>query len=736
MATSDTGFRDDLRLSARPVFAVLAMVGAMVVLFTDPLAQGRVQLRQAMVGSLVIVLTLIAWRLEDHDLNTGRWLSIATVAGLLAIVSWHWGTVSLLPLAVLPTALAAALLNADAAFAVAFLQTSLIVLGVLTLPGGNVAVAASALVSNWVMFGVLRAMYTPVQDIASWAWRHFEHAQGLLDEARTHRLELGQALADLADANRLLTRLNITAHGLRQAADEARRAKEEFVANVSHELRTPLNMIIGFSEMILQAPETYGDQVPSVLLADLDVIHRNAQHLATLIDDVLDLSQIEAGQFALSKEPSEIHEIVETAVTAVSPLFDSKGLCLTSTVSDDLPLVLCDRTRIREVVLNLLSNAGRFTEQGGVEVSAWREGGDVIFSVSDTGPGISEDGLSKLFQPFQQVDGSIRRRYGGSGLGLNISKRLIDLHGGRIWVDSREGVGTTFSFRLPIGLSTELSPGYTRWLDSTWEFVERTHPPMAPDPVIAPRMIVMDPSQALQRLLTRYLDTIELVAVSSIEEAQVELEHTPSQALLINGSSVAHELEQIGSMTRLPRGIPIIICSVPGVARVSQDLGVSDVLVKPISREVLLETLERLGLKTGTVLIVDDEPDALQLFGRMLASAGRNYRVLLARDGDEAMNVLHEHHPDVILLDLVMPRTDGFQFLERRAQSPSWRDIPVIVTSARDPGGQPIISKALAVTCVGGLTARQLLTSIEVLGRTLFTAGQAADRARRSDPAD
>ena len=172
-------------------------------------------------------------------------------------------------------------------------------------------------------------------------------------------------LEDLASANVQLARLNQLAQGMRHAAEDARRAKEEFVANVSHELRTPPNMIVGFSEMMLQAPQTYGKKIPSALLADLAVIQRNSQHLSSLIDDVLDLSQIEVGKMALTKERVAFQEVVQAAVTAVRPLFDSKGLHLKTEVPGDLPLVFCDRTRIREVVLNLLSNAGRFTEHGG-----------------------------------------------------------------------------------------------------------------------------------------------------------------------------------------------------------------------------------------------------------------------------------------------------------------------------------------------------------------------------------
>jgi CheY-like chemotaxis protein len=247
--------------------------------------------------------------------------------------------------------------------------------------------------------------------------------------------------------------------------------------------------------------------------------------------------------------------------------------------------------------------------------------------------------------------------------------------------------------------------------------------------VIHPRFVVLEGGESLQRLLTRYVDGVEVVPVSSLEQALEELSRIPSQALLINDASVSDALERLNSAVTLPSGTPAFICSVPGVQEASAALGASDCLVRPVSRETLLGALDRLQLGEGTILIVDDEPDALHLFGRMLASSGRGYRVLLARDGREAMNVLHECRPDVILLDLIMPNMDGFQLLEARSQDPALRDIPVLVISAQDPAGQPIVSSALAVTQGSGLSVRQLLTSIEALSRTLSVVSQAGDPA-------
>jgi len=242
--------------------------------------------------------------------------------------------------------------------------------------------------------------------VTQWSLFSYRQAWEKMEEAREQRMELKQTQADIIHANQELARLSERLKAMHQVAEEARWAKEEFVANVSHELRTPLNMIIGFSEMITQSPQVYGNSLPPALLADITAIQRNSQHLSKLVDDVLDLSQIEAGRMALSKEWVSIHEIVSAAALAVRNLYESKGLYLEIEIPPDLPAVFCDSTRVRQVVINLLSNAGRFTECGGVRVKAGREENSIVVSVSDTGPGIAVEDQAKLFEPFQQLAGS------------------------------------------------------------------------------------------------------------------------------------------------------------------------------------------------------------------------------------------------------------------------------------------------------------------------------------------
>ncbi|MBI1881158.1 MAG: response regulator [Chloroflexi bacterium] len=726
MNESISSFKSDLRISPAWVMALMMAAGVALSLVNQINGNLVEQEKMQDLVLLMFLLTVLTWGLNQWQPRLGRW---SVIISLVMIVYWghHWlQAPGFLTLLVLPTALAAALISLPAALIITIGETVLVLILNAVTPGLEPAALMISLVAIWTILGVMLMVYGPVNHVAGWTWQYFQEAQGLLEEAQEHRSKLEQALTDLAQANLQMTRLNILAQGLRQAAEEAQRTKEEFVANVSHELRTPLNMIIGFSETILQSPGAYGKKIPPALLADLMVIHRNAEHLSELINDVLDLSQIDAEKMALTKEQAQLGEIVEEATTAIRPLYISKGLYLDTDIPENLPPIFCDRTRIREVLLNLLSNAGRFTEQGGVRLRVWLEGNEVVVSVADSGPGIAAKDLDKVFQPFQQLDSSIRRRHGGTGLGLTISERFIQLHGGKIWVESQKGSGTTFFFCLPVTPPALSGDSFLRGVTPAWEFLQRTHPYTGSKPVIQPRFVILESGDMLHRLLTRYWDKVETAPVSSLEEAIAELSRLPAQALLINETSTDKVLEYLNLSQKLPNNTPLITCSIPRLDDLNP-LGASVRLVKPIFRETLLEALDRLNIKEGTILIVDDEPDALQLFRRMLTSLERDYRILLARDGQEALTILQECRPEVILLDLVMPNMDGFQFLELRRRHPALTEIPVVIISARDPAGQPIVSSMVAATLGGGLSVSQLLASIEAFSKVLAIPGPVDD---------
>jgi signal transduction histidine kinase len=383
----------ELRLSPKPVLLLLVALSigltlALESLLNDAQIQGFLWLDIAL-----FVFCALIWWLDGFRTNVARYLTLLLIEAIVfyGYVGLGMGAfAALLPL--LP-ALAIAMTSVPCALAVAASETLLVIAlqRFALVPYSSAGDAALVILSIWASLALLGRLLQHLTQVDRWAQDYLKLAHDLIHEQRDRRAELAETMSDLVDANRQLTQMNVLAHGLRHAAEEARLAKERFVANVSHELRTPLNMITGFSRMILEMPQTYGDLIPPALLADLSVVHRNAEHLSSLIDDVLDLSQIDARHMAITKEQVHLSDLVEAAVVATRPLFRSKRLYVRVDIEEDLPPVFCDRTRILEVLLNLLSNAGRFTEQGGVTVRVWQEQGDLVVSVADTGPGIAKN---------------------------------------------------------------------------------------------------------------------------------------------------------------------------------------------------------------------------------------------------------------------------------------------------------------------------------------------------------
>ncbi|HEY3110054.1 MAG TPA: histidine kinase dimerization/phospho-acceptor domain-containing protein, partial [Chloroflexota bacterium] len=279
--------------------------------------------------------------------------------------------------------------------------------------GARLAGAATAWLAAYLSWLTARPAAQPLE----WAWSSYVDALRARDELRRHQGELSAALKSLDLAYRRLEHLNDELARARRVADEARRLKSEFAASISHELRTPLNLIVGFSELMVASPRAYGlGGLPPALRADVDAIYRNARHLGGLIDDVLDLSQIEAGRMGLSRAPVGLAEVVDEAARAVAARIAALGLALDLAVQPDLPPVSIDRVRIRQILINLLNNAARFTDRGGIAIGAERRGNEVVVCVRDSGVGIPPDELGQVFDEFHQAQGTIERRVGGSGL--------------------------------------------------------------------------------------------------------------------------------------------------------------------------------------------------------------------------------------------------------------------------------------------------------------------------------
>lgn len=550
--------------------------------------------------------------------------------------------------------------------------------------------AVVTLCSIWLTAGFGWISSFAPHTFLDWAWKGQQEAIRLLSALRGRQEELNRTLAALTEASRRLQR---TGHELaiaRLRAEEARQLKEQFAANISHELRTPLNLIVGFSEMMYFSPDVYGNmEWPNTLRRDVRQIYQSSRQLLELVDDVLDLARIDAAGMPVRRERSDLGEVLREAVSTIGDLIRGRDLELRLEIPEPLPALNIDRTRIRQVLLNLLNNASRFTEHGSITVSAEVGDDEVIVSVADTGIGIPPEELVRVFDEFHQVDMSLRRRREGSGLGLAISRRFVELHEGRIWAESTVGKGSTFCFSLPL-------PGHEPSIGRL----------MAPKRVSAlparqeeePSLVVVDRDQAVSGVVHRYLPQYRVLQADTVEEGIALVNEWHPRALVINvppeGDAQAATLQH--ALDHVPPGVPVISCSVPSQTWLTSGTGVWDCLTKPVTRDQLMGVLRELG-PVKDVLIADDDRGFTQMVSRFLQAADEDYRVRAAYDGAEALAEARAERPDVILLDLMMPNMDGFQFLEALRADPALCDVAVVVVTATSYGEDLVARRGSAV---------------------------------------
>lgn len=716
---------ETLRMPARTMLAAMLVCSA---LFAIAAASSPAGERYRDMAVVLFALVGLAWLAGSWGARAGQWAVIVATVAIVFLICWWLRLPGGLAWLALPVAVAVALTNLRAAGAVAAGETLLLLaVGV----GGGLSDLTTALVSAagiWATLGLTAAGFIPLYQVVRWSWRNYESAQERLDEARDQRLALNQANEDLTAAYAELRRMSELLDASYQEAEAARKAKETFVANVSHEFRTPLNMIIGFTEMVLHSPGLYGDALPAMLLSDIGVIHRNSQHLAQLVDDVLDLGQLEAGQLMAEREWVQPATLVHEAVESVRPLYAKKGLGLQTELPGTLPDLFCDPLRIRQVLLNLLSNAGRFTDRGGVRVKAAVEDGSVVFSVVDSGPGIPPDQWDRLFHPFQQLDASTRRVHGGSGLGLSISKRLVELHGGRIWLESEAGLGATFSFSLPLHAEgSSATPASARYVHPYSTYEPRTRRRVAALPDSKPRVVVLEQEEMLCRKVGAYLRDGEVVRVSDGEGLRATLAKSAADLMLVNDVRAMEDKGFVQSLVQLPARMPVVSCYIPTAREARERLHVVDHLVKPVTQAALLAAAEKLVPQGGSILIVEDHREMARLMYRQLHSAGRGYRILRATEGGKALEILRERRPDAVFLDLGLPDQDGYQVLEQKNSELVIQAIPVVVVSARDPVAGPIVASRLRVEIAGGLSVRDIIRCAGAISDVLVPSARPTD---------
>jgi signal transduction histidine kinase/CheY-like chemotaxis protein len=463
----------------------------------------------------------------------------------------------------------------------------------------------------------------------------------------------------------------------KEVAEQANRTKSTFLANMSHELRTPLNAIIGYSEMLEEEAQERGLED---LAPDLGKIHAAGKHLLSLINDVLDLSKIEAGKMELYLEDFDVRALVQDVEATIRPLVEKNESLLEVRCPSDIGQIHADLTRVRQILFNLVSNAAKFTQRGrvGLEVQPIRIQGEewIELSVADTGIGLTPEQQRRLFQSFSQADPSTSRKYGGTGLGLVISRRFAQMMGGDIHLRSEFGRGSTFTVRLPrSGGPARPAPG---------------HAPVSAEVTPAsPLVLVVDDEKATRELITRGLEKegFRMIAAASGDEAlRLARERKPDVISLdvlmpgMDGWTVLRSLKA----DPITAPIPVVMVSMLDDRDIGHALGASDYLTKPFDRQKLVTALRRYR-RDGSlrpVLVVEDDASTREVIKRALERDG--WAVSEADNGRRGLQSVARHVPDVILLDLIMPEMDGFEFVAELRKSESGRKIPVVVVTAKE----------------------------------------------------
>jgi len=471
------------------------------------------------------------------------------------------------------------------------------------------------------------------------------------------------------------------------------RLKSEFLANMSHELRTPLNSIIGFTGIILQGivGELNDEQEKQ-----LNMVYDSAKHLLGLINDILDLSKIEAGKIEIIPARFEVKELIQMVEKMVSPMIEEKGSTFEVAISEDVPpTIYNDKNRIKQVLINLLSNATKFTESGEIrltvgisdfesrisELGEEKESAiripqsEIRFSVADTGIGIKPEHLPDIFDEFKQIEGPLKEKPAGTGLGLAISRKIVEMMGGRIWAESEYGKGSCFQFAIPVKAIT----------------VTKRPAVISPEALDLSKKLVLtiDDEVEAQEILKTCLKSegYEVIqAYNAMEAMELAKKYRPFAITLDiimpgkDGWDILHELKK----DPRTKDIPVICISILDNREMGLSLGAIEYMVKPINKDQLMDELQRLKkrFRIYDILIVDDEPQAVELLTRYIGEIN-DYRVTGAIGGEEGLLRVKESRPDLIILDLMMPEVDGFEVIRHLKKSEETKEIPIIIVSAK-----------------------------------------------------
>ena len=516
---------------------------------------------------------------------------------------------------------------------------------------------------------------------------HANDKREWLDKASEGLAVTIRLVLDLEQRNRVAKELAKA----KEAAEAANKAKSGFLANMSHELRTPMNAILGYSEMLMEEAEDVGQ---TDFIPDLKKIHQSGSHLLALINEVLDLSKIESGKMEVFAETFDADSLIDQIVGTAQPLMaqnNNQFTVVRGTGNDDLlGEAYLDITKLRQSLLNLLSNAAKFTKDGDVKLTIRRiaetDGDWLVFAVSDTGIGIAEEKLEYVFEEFSQADNSTTRNYGGTGLGLAISRRFCRMMGGDLWVTSRLGEGSTFNIKIPACYTnTDGHTSDSRASQSNQQTSTLPEIPSRPGSTV----LVIDDDPVAREIIQRLLEKEGFNVVTAPNGEQgLRLAHRVRPTVItldvmmpdMDGWSVLRALKANPEL----ESIPVVMLTMVDDKSTGFSLGATDYLTKPINREQLHTVLSKYYVPdmACAVLLVEDDVSIREMMVNALEKT--DWRVMEASDGRAALAQLEHNKPQLIILDLMMPVMDGFEFLIELRAHAQWHDIPVIVLTAKD----------------------------------------------------
>jgi signal transduction histidine kinase/CheY-like chemotaxis protein len=611
---------------------------------------------------------------------------------------------------VIPVILAAILHSLRMALVFAGVE-SLLALSVLAFGSMSASAVLVALSLIWFSILLLIGIYQPVYQAVNWYRSNSNMIEKELEQIRSERQERAELIEELDLANRQLATLYNKNTLLRQIAEDSEKDKAIFVAKVSHEFRTPLSMIIGLSGIILSDQKIYGRSLPVDLVEDITIINRNCEHLAKLVNDVLDLTRSETGQLVFNFDWSDISLDIKEVASEISPLLEKKNLELILDLPDDLPRVYCDHLRIRQVILNLVGNAAHYTEKGSLQVCVMVEDNFVRINITDSGLGIPVDDLDIIFEPFMRGRNRPAGEASSSGLGLSIARQFVELHGGQIWVNSELGKGSTFSFKIPIFPQEPHRASPARWISQEKIWQERKPRQMVEPTPTRKKVVVYDPGGELTSLLVHHQKDIDFDSTDDMLKVIQKCQFQSVAVVLVNGHVPEQTLEFVDFCRSRLFDTPVVGCVFPPYLQQLKDYGVVSYLMKPVIFEDFQREVHNAPGSKKRILIVDDDSDLCNLLSRMLTKVDEQCLTFIAASGEEALEVMPELKPDLVLLDIVMGGMDGWEVLKEKNRSSELRQIPVIILSGQDSQIEHMTTPVLYSAFGAGLDIQKMLLS-------------------------